>query len=272
MPELPEVEVTRLGVVELLRGALVHSVKMGKPLRWPLGARESRLQGLQIKDIARRGKYLLVHCEPEVLLVHLGMSGSLRLVPFGEPYSARTHDHFVMQTSRGTLVLNDPRRFGAVVFAKNAQAPIVKKLLGKLGVEPLSEDFTPTLLYKALKSRKTSIKQALLGGTIVVGVGNIYASESLFLAKIRPTRISAKLTQRQCSALCSAVKAILSRAIEAGGSTLQNFSNPLGESGYFQLESRVYDRAGEPCRVCRSPIKHIVQSNRSSYYCAVCQT
>ena len=213
--------------------------------------------------------------DPALLILHLGMSGSLRFEQLQGASTglslARTHDHFVMQTNQGTLTLNDPRRFGAVVFAKNPEAPIVEKLLGRLGVEPLGEDFTALGLYKSLKARRLSVKQALLGGQIVVGVGNIYASESLFLAGIRPTRSSAKVTKAQSILLHQSIKETLARAIEVGGSTLQNFSNAMGESGYFQLESFVYGRQGQPCRRCKHPVKQIVQGQRSTFFCPVCQ-
>jgi len=273
MPELPEVEVTRLSFADRIQGAQIQSVHLGKPLRWPIGCVPSTLKGLTVKRVNRRGKYLLIEMDPSLLILHLGMSGSLRFEQASPTSSVTTklHDHFVMQTNLGTLTLNDPRRFGAVVFAPTPHSPIVDKLLGRLGVEPLGEGFTPEFLYKALKTRKLSIKQALLGGQIVVGVGNIYASESLFLAGIRPTRSSAKVTKAQSVLLHKAICETLKRAIEVGGSTLQNFSNAMGESGYFQLESFVYARQGQPCRRCKTPIKQIVQGQRSTFYCPTCQ-
>ena len=284
MPELPEVEVTRLSFADRIKGAKIQSVRLGKPLRWPLGCLPQDLQGLCVKRVNRRGKYLLIEMDPALLILHLGMSGSLRFEPLPQLLGelggrgvnavatvARTHDHFVMQTNQGTLILNDPRRFGAVVFANNAQAPIVEKLLGRLGVEPLGEDFTALDFYKSLKARRLSVKQALLGGQIVVGVGNIYASESLFLAGIRPTRSSAKITKAQSILLHQSIRDTLARAIEVGGSTLQNFSNAMGESGYFQLESFVYGRQGQPCRRCQTAVKQIVQGQRSTFFCPVCQ-
>ncbi len=272
MPELPEVEVTRLSFADQIKGAQIQSAHLGKPLRWPLGCSPSDLQGLTVKRVNRRGKYLLIEMDPSLLILHLGMSGSLRFESSTESrLNTKLHDHFVLQTSRGVLTLNDPRRFGAVVFAPHLNAPIVNKLLGKLGVEPLGEDFTPLQLYKALRQRRVNIKQALLGGQIVVGVGNIYASESLFMARIRPTRSSAKITKSQCLLLHRAIKETLTRAIEVGGSTLQNFSNAMGESGYFQLESFVYARQGQPCKQCQTPIKQIVQGQRSTFFCPACQ-
>jgi formamidopyrimidine-DNA glycosylase len=272
MPELPEVEVTRLSFAERIVGAQIQNVSLGKPLRWPLGCLPKDLLGLTVKRVTRRGKYLLIEMDPSVLLMHLGMSGSLRFETSPQTLlQTRLHDHFVLRTSKGTLTLNDPRRFGAVVFAPSLDSPVVTKLLGHLGVEPLGEEFTPELLYKALRQRRVNIKQALLGGQIVVGVGNIYASESLFIAGIRPTKSSAKLTKAQSALLYTAICETLGRAIAVGGSTLQNFSNAMGESGYFQLESYVYGRAGQACRRCQTPIKQIVQGQRSTFYCPVCQ-
>ena len=290
MPELPEVEVTRLSFADQIKGAQIQSVQLGKPLRWPLGCLPNNLTGLIIQRVKRRGKYLLIEMDPALLILHLGMSGSLRFEqsqashaarpskPFGPseaskgaPAAPRLHDHFVLQTNLGTLTLNDPRRFGAVVFAPHSGAPIVEKLLGRLGVEPLEGEFTPQYLYQALRGRKLNIKQALLGGQIVVGVGNIYASESLFMAKIRPTRPSAKITKAQSHLLHRAIQETLARAIAVGGSTLQNFSNAMGESGYFQLESFVYARQGQPCRHCTTPIKQIIQGQRSTFFCPKCQ-
>jgi formamidopyrimidine-DNA glycosylase len=272
MPELPEVEVTRLSFAERIKGAKIQNAWTGKPLRWPLGCKTEHLTGLIIKCVSRRGKYLLIELDPGILILHLGMSGSLRFEDLSTPATQKLHDHFVMRTNLGVLTLNDPRRFGAVVFAPDETAPMVDKLLGKLGVEPLTDDFTPEHLYRSLKSRHLSIKQALLGGQIVVGVGNIYASEALFLAKIRPTRSSRTITKAQSLRLYQAIRETLSRAIQVGGSTLQNFSNARGESGYFQLESFVYAHAGEPCKVCQTLIKQVIQGQRSTFYCPSCQS
>jgi formamidopyrimidine-DNA glycosylase len=270
MPELPEVEVTRLSFADRIQGATIQEVITGLPLRWPLGCHPSTLTGQTIHSVKRRGKYLLMELDPAILMIHLGMSGSLRfeqaiLMP------RKTHDHFVLNTTRGSLTLNDPRRFGAVVYAKDRQDPVLEKLLGHLGVEPLGEEFTPEHLYRSLKKRQVSIKQALLGGQIVVGVGNIYASESLFMSRIRPTRKSSSITKHQAQRLYESIRATLSRAIEVGGSTLQNFSSASGQSGYFQLESFVYARLGQPCRLCATPIKQIVQGQRSTFFCPSCQ-
>jgi formamidopyrimidine-DNA glycosylase len=181
------------------------------------------------------------------------------------------HDHFDLVTSRGTLRLNDPRRFGAVVYASHESAPEGEKMLGRLGVEPLSDAFDVEDFHAALRKRNTAIKQVLLAGDVVVGVGNIYASEALFLSGIRPTLRASRISKPRAARLRDAIREVLSRAVEKGGSTLRDFSNARGESGYFQLEAMVYDRAGEPCRVCGTPIKSIRQGQRATYYCPHCQ-
>jgi formamidopyrimidine-DNA glycosylase len=269
MPELPEVEVTRLSFADRIVGAQVLAVRMGKPLRWPLGCDPASLAGRTVRSVRRRGKYLLVDLDQGVLLLHLGMSGSLRFdtaVP-----EAALHDHFDLVTSHGVLRLNDPRRFGAVVYCDSETAPEAVKLLGGLGVEPLGEGFELDAFHAALKKRKAAIKQVLLAGDVVVGVGNIYASEALFLAGIRPTLSAAKISRPRAARLQAAIRDVLARAVTKGGSTLRDFSNANGESGYFQLEAMVYDRQGEPCRVCGAPIRMIRQGQRATYFCPRCQ-
>lgn len=269
MPELPEVEVTRLSFADRIAGARILGVTMGKPLRWPLGCPTSRLLGREIRSVRRRGKYLLLDLDQGLLLLHLGMSGSLafaaQLPPRGH------HDHFELQTTQGLLRLNDPRRFGAVVFADSEDAAVARKLLGGLGVEPLTDDFDVASFHAGLKVRKASIKQVLLAGDLVVGVGNIYASEALFLARIRPTLRAYRITRPRAARLHAAIWDVLTRAVEKGGSTLRDFSNAKGESGYFQIDAMVYGRAGQPCRVCGTAVKCIQQGQRATYFCPVCQ-
>lgn len=269
MPELPEVEVTRLSFADRIAGAVIERVEMGKPLRWPLGCAPHKLAGRKVLAVRRRGKYLLVDLSNGLLLIHLGMSGS---VAFGDGFPALgKHDHFEMATSQGTLRLNDPRRFGAVVYASDEGAPAAQKLLGRLGVEPLTDAFDSESFHQALKLRKTAIKQVLLGGETVVGVGNIYASEALFLAGIRPTTRASRISKPRAALLHGAIRQVLAQAVTKGGSTLRDFSNAQGETGYFQLEAMVYDRAGLPCRVCSAPVKTLRQGQRSTFYCANCQ-
>lgn len=281
MPELPEVEVTRLSFASRIAGADVLDVHVGKPLRWPFGigleggAQEAvqALSGAVVLGVRRRGKYLLIdtlkQAKPGLLIIHLGMSGSLLFSP--RLPAPGKHDHFSLLTSQGELRLNDPRRFGAVIFASTQEDHWPRKLLANLGVEPLTEDFLPQAFHAALKKRSAPIKQVLLAGDIVVGVGNIYASEALFLAGIRPTLAANKLTQPRALKLHTAVKHVLMAALEKGGSTLRDFSSATGEGGYFQLEASVYGRAGQACRVCAQPIVMIRQGQRSTFYCRACQ-
>jgi formamidopyrimidine-DNA glycosylase len=269
MPELPEVEVTRLSFADRIAGARIEAVRLGKPLRWPLGVAEDALVGRTVRSVRRRGKYLLLDLDAGLLLLHLGMSGSLRFD--AQLPEAALHDHFDLVTTHGVLRLNDPRRFGAVVYAAGESAPQAVKLLGGLGVEPLGEDFELSAFHAGLKKRKAAIKQVLLSGDVVVGVGNIYASEALFLAGIRPTLSAARISRPRAARLQAAIREVLARAVARGGSTLRDFSNTHGESGYFQLEAMVYDRAGQPCKVCGTPIRTMRQGARATYFCPSCQ-
>jgi formamidopyrimidine-DNA glycosylase len=269
MPELPEVEVTRLGFADRIAGGRIESVRMGKPLRWPLGVEPALLVGRTVTGVRRRGKYLLVDLDRGLLLLHLGMSGSLGFVR--NLPQAGGHDHFDLVTSQGSLRLNDPRRFGAVVYADSQTAPAAVKLLGGLGVEPLGDDFVLEPFHAGLRRRKAPVKQVLLAGDLVVGVGNIYASEALFMAGIRPTLSAARISRPRAARLLAAVREVLAKAVSKGGSTLRDFSNTDGQSGYFQLEAMVYDRKGLPCRVCATPIRKIQQGQRATYFCPHCQ-
>lgn len=269
MPELPEVEATRLSFADRISGATITSAWCGKPLRWPLGLPVTRLAGCAVQGVRRRGKYLLFDLDPGLLMLHLGMSGSLS---FGAALPPRgVHDHFELATTRGTLRLNDPRRFGAVVWAPDEDAPQARKLLGGLGVEPLSDDFDAARFHAALKLRKAAIKQVLLAGEVVVGVGNIYASEALFLAGIRPTLSATRLSRPRAYKLHAAIRQVLGRALAAGGTTLRNYSNAVGERGNFQFEAMVYGRQALPCRVCGTAVKAIRQGQRATYFCPSCQ-
>ena len=269
MPELPEVEVTRRSFADRIAGARIVSARTGKPLRWALGCDPLQLAGRLVQGVRRRGKYLLVDLDDGLLLVHLGMSGSLAFAATQPPPGP--HDHFDLATTRGVLRLNDPRRFGAVVYAQSETAPEAVKLLGRLGVEPLGDDFDGQAFHAGLQRRASAIKQVLLAGDLVVGVGNIYASEALFLAGIRPTTRACRISLARALRLHEALRDVLARAVLKGGSTLREFSNAHGESGYFQLEANVYDRAGLPCRTCASLVRKIVQGQRATYYCVRCQ-
>ncbi len=269
MPELPEVEVTRRSFAQPITGAVIRQFQMGKPLRWPLGCSPEKLIGKQITSVRRRGKYLLIDLNQGLLMVHLGMSGSLRFAPQLGPL--QTHDHMDMVTSQGTLRLHDPRRFGAVVYVTGESSLVAQKLLGHLGVEPLDDGFDPLDFYRALQTKKTAIKQVLLHGDVVVGIGNIYASEALFRAGIRPTLSAQKISKPRVQRLHQSIRDVLHQAVKRGGSTLNDFTNAHGEQGQFQLEAMVYDRQGMPCRICKNVIKKIVQGQRATYYCSACQ-
>jgi formamidopyrimidine-DNA glycosylase len=269
MPELPEVEVTRLSLAGRIAGARIEAVRLGKPLRWPLGLAAQQLVGRTVRGVRRRGKYLLIDLDEGLLLMHLGMSGSVSFA--ARQPEAGAHDHFDLLTTRGMLRLNDPRRFGAVVYAPAEDAAQSVKLLGRLGVEPLTEAFDPASFHAGLQRRNAAVKQVLLAGDLVVGVGNIYASEALFLAGIRPTLRASRISRPRADKLHAAVRDVLARAVAKGGSTLRDFSNADGQAGYFQLEAMVYGRAGQPCRVCGGDIKSIHQGQRATYFCQCCQ-
>lgn len=269
MPELPEVEVTRRSFASAISGARIVSVQLGKPLRWPLGLDPEGLVGRHVLGVRRRGKYLLVDLDEGMLLVHLGMSGSLafaRILP-----ASGIHDHVNLVTSQGTLRLHDPRRFGAVVYAAHEQDAVAQKLLGKLGVEPLSDGFLPEPFVVALKTSRMSVKQVLLAGRLVVGVGNIYASEALFLAGIRPTTPAHRIGKPRALRLYRAIQQVLQLAVDQGGSTLRDFSSADGSAGHFQLSARVYGREGLPCHACNTPVQMLRQGQRSSFFCPHCQ-
>lgn len=269
MPELPEVEVTRRSFADAIAGARIEAVTLGKPLRWPLGCDPQVLVGQHVLGVRRRGKYLLADTTHGLLLIHLGMSGSLRFASGLPP--AGVHDHLDLATDRGTLRLHDPRRFGAVVYARDEHDPVATRLLSTLGMEPLSESFSSVAFRDGLRKSRMPIKQLLLSGRLVVGVGNIYASEVLFIAGIRPTVAASRIGPARVGKLHAAIQSVLARAVEVGGSTLRDFSNASGMEGHFQLEARVYGRDGSPCRVCATPIRLLRQGQRSTYFCPRCQ-
>ncbi len=269
MPELPEVETTRLGLVPSLVGRRVARVIVRNPrLRWPVpDDLQTRLATHPLAAIRRRGKYLLFDFGTTTQIVHLGMSGSLRLIARDEPPGV--HDHVDWVFDDGTILrLRDPRRFGAVLCTRD---PAVHPLLAHLGPEPLSEAFDAAYLHAQCKRRASAIKPVIMDAQVVVGVGNIYASESLFHAGIRPTTAARRLSRPACERLVTAIRKVLAAAIAAGGSSLRDYVATDGELGYFQLQTRVYDRAGRPCKVCSTPIRRIVQGQRATFFCPVCQ-
>ena len=276
MPELPEVEVTRRGVAPHLEGRVVEQVVFRREgLRWPFPAHLAEtLVGQRITSVGRRGKYLLIGFDSGILIVHLGMSGHLRVLPPG--IELKKHDHFDLVVREGAqlhvLRLHDPRRFGAVLWHAHDDGDIEQHILLRgLGVEPLEDKFSAELLYKETRKRSAPIKQVLLSGDIVVGVGNIYACESLFRAGISPKTPAARISRARYEKLAAAIREILAAAIVQGGSTLKDFIAVNGQSGYFQQTYFVYDRAGVPCRNCGAPVRQIKQGQRSTFYCATCQ-
>lgn len=269
MPELPEVEVTRQSFAHRISGARVTAVRLGKPLRWPLGCEPEALVGQTVGDASRRGKYLWLPLSQGGLLMHLGMSGSLAFQDEAPPHGA--HDHFDLSTTRGLLRLTDPRRFGAVVWSPGLDAGMAGQLLSTLGVEPFDAVFNGAYLHAALKRRRVAVKLALLAGDIVVGAGNIYACEALFHAGIDPRTRSDTISRPRAERLATAVRETLARALALGGSTLRDFRDAHGMAGEFQLQAQVYGREGLPCLVCGAPIRRLVQGQRSTFYCPRCQ-
>lgn len=269
MPELPEVETTRRGLVPKLAGKTLKQVFVRDPrLRWPVPDNlNNELAGRKLLDIRRRGKYLIFDFGGIYQLVHLGMSGSLRFVDPKEPASIHDHVDWCF-AGKLTLRLRDPRRFGAVLLTRD---PASHPLLSHLGPEPLDAEFTGATLYTASRGRKTAVKNLIMDSHVVVGVGNIYASESLFRAGIRPGRAAGRLARPDCENLAASIKTTLQGAVKAGGSSLRDYVSTDGELGYFQLHTKVYDRAGLPCKVCGTPIQRRVIGQRSTFYCPACQ-
>ena len=270
MPELPEVEVTRRSFAQQIAGAKVIEIALGKPLRWPLGCLPEQLVGMTVLGVRRRGKYLLLDLDRGMLMVHLGMSGSLRFA-LDLPERGK-HDHFEMQTDKGVLRLHDPRRFGAVIATQGEDDPVARKLLHGLGMEPLdASQFSWERFYAGLQASQSPIKPLLLSGKLVVGVGNIYASEVLFASRIAPTAAAKTISTVKAKRLYRAIQEILALAVERGGTTLRDFSNADGMPGHFQLQAKVYGREGLPCVHCGKPIALLRQGQRSTYYCVQCQ-
>jgi formamidopyrimidine-DNA glycosylase len=270
MPELPEVETTRRGLAPHLEGGRIAAIVVrDRRLRWPVPRQlAQRAAGSTIRAVQRRGKYLLLDCGSGWIILHLGMSGSLRILPQGTP--AGKHDHVDIVMASGMVArLTDPRRFGAVLW--QPQDPHAHPLLAALGPEPLEPGFDGAALRGRLKGRRTAIKAALMDSRIVVGVGNIYASEALFRAGIHPATAAGRLSAARCDRLVDAVRTTLLAAIEAGGSTLRDFVQADGDPGHFQLSYFVYGRNGQPCRVCGTAIRSVRQGQRSTFYCVRCQ-
>ncbi len=269
MPELPEVETSRRGIEPHLLGQTVRKVVVRDArLRWPVpGNLNRKLAGQTVQQVTRRGKYLLIGFPVGSLILHLGMSGSLRVVD--AQTVAEKHDHFDLVMSHGVILrLRDPRRFGAVLFATD---PLQHKLLAGLGPEPLGRDFTGAHLFARSRNRTLAIKNFIMDSKIVVGVGNIYASEALFLAGIHPARAAGRLSAARHEKLAKAIKQVLRAAIKQGGTTLRDFTASDGKPGYFRQKLHVYGRGGAPCPRCGWPIKQSTLGQRSTFYCGQCQ-
>lgn len=269
MPELPEVEVTRRGIAPHVEGRRVSGVVVRHHgLRWPVPRKlAEQLTGATVKRVDRRAKYLLIDCGRGTLIVHLGMSGSLRLV---DAQSAPgPWDHVDVVFGAHALRLRDPRRFGAVLWHEGAIAE--HPLIAHLGVEPLGPDFTAEALHAAARARSVAIKLFLMNADVVVGVGNIYASESLFRAKVNPKTRAGSLSLQRWRSVVQAVRATLTDALAAGGSTLRDFVGGDGARGYFQQQYAVYGREGQSCGACATPVRRLVQGQRSTFYCPRCQ-
>jgi formamidopyrimidine-DNA glycosylase len=269
VPELPEVETTLRGITPHLLGRNISQILVSQPkLRWPVPSEIHTLEGVRIQKLSRRAKYLLMQTERGHMIWHLGMSGSMRILPSELPQNA--HEHVIVTLDDGnSLRFRDPRRFGALLLTH--QDPLQHELLSRLGPEPLDDAFSAEYLYQQCLNRKTAIKNLIMDSHVVVGVGNIYACESLFLSAINPKTPAQRISRLRIQRLVQAIKTILAQAIQQGGTTLQDFTQADGKPGYFSQSLNVYGREQLPCPSCMRPIKRITQGQRSSFYCAHCQ-
>ena len=270
MPELPEVETTRRGIAPHVAGVRVVAVIVRRrDLRQPVSKSVAAIAGRRVTGVRRRAKYLLLEIDDgSTLLIHLGMSGSLRVATAAQPW--KPHDHLGITLANGKqLRFHDPRRFGLVLHLTGD--PLAHQLLEKLGPEPLEDGFTTAHLAAACAKRSAAIKPVIMDSKVVVGVGNIYASEALFRARIRPRTAARRLSKPRLAKLVAAIRAVLTESIAAGGTTLRDFLHSTGEPGYFKQRLFVYDRKGEPCRLCATPIRHTVLGQRATFWCPQCQ-
>ncbi|MGD9598082.1 MAG: bifunctional DNA-formamidopyrimidine glycosylase/DNA-(apurinic or apyrimidinic site) lyase [Steroidobacteraceae bacterium] len=270
MPELPEVETTRRGIEPHCVGRRITALTVHEPrLRWRVDAAlPRRVADQKVLAVGRRAKYLLLELESGTLLLHLGMSGSLRILPAETPRTR--HDHFDLVFDSGaTLRFNDPRRFGSLLYTE--ADPAHHPLLAPLAPEPLGAAFDGDYLRRVTRGRRMAVKQLIMNARLVVGVGNIYASEALFRARIRPGRQARHLTAREVARLVRAIRTVLAGAVRAGGTTLRDYVGADGSPGYFRQKLHVYERAGRPCRRCRTPIRRRMQGQRATYWCPECQ-
>lgn len=271
MPELPEVEVTKRGIYPVLLNHTIIDVFIGeKKLREPLSPDLAKLKGAMVTKIERRSKYIVIYTNQGSLIIHLGMTGHLQIIKTSEPRVL--HDHFELMLDSGLSVrYNDTRRFGMIVYVKESDDPYQHKALANLGPEPLEDTFTPEVLMQRLKKRTCSLKQALMDSKVVVGVGNIYANESLFLSKISPLRKANTLSLAESQVLVKNIKEILATSIASGGTTIRDFEGADGKPGYFVQNLRVYGHAGEPCPECGHSIERLMIGQRATFYCPHCQ-
>ncbi len=270
MPELPEVETTRRGIQPFVEGETINNMTVRhRGLRWPVPeGLEQLLIGQIVHQVSRRAKYLLLQCDTGTLMIHLGMSGRLRVLDNDD--NIAKHDHVDIYFSNGKVLrFTDPRRFGAVLWCEDK--PDQHPLIHHLGPEPLSEDFDGDYLYQRAKGRSSNIKSFIMNGEIVVGVGNIYANEALFLSGIHPAKAAGKISKAKMHKLVEAIKLVLEKALLAGGTTLRDFRKSDGKPGYFTQELHVYGRQDQPCLLCEQPIVCIRQAQRATYYCSQCQ-
>lgn len=272
MPELPEVETTLRGIEPHLANQTVTKIDIRQPkLRWPITPElTDQMQGQVITHLSRRGKYIGIHTAKGTLIIHLGMSGSLYFVPPNTPPLFHDHVDFCFAGEANWLRYTDPRRFGAILWTTNDW--LQHELLSHLGPEPLSPDFHVDYLHEKAKGRKVAIKTFIMDSKVVVGVGNIYANEALFMAGIRPTRMASNISKARLAYFVECIKMVLASAIKQGGTTLRDFVGGDGKPGYFKQELAVYGRAGKPCRQCGGELKEIRQGQRSTVYCPDCQT
>lgn len=273
MPELPEVETTRKGIAPKSEQQTIVEIVVRNPnLRWPVdNTLNEKLRGQVIESVTRRGKYLLLNTAVGTVLIHLGMSGTLRVLAHNT--AVKKHDHVDIVLSNGHLLrLNDPRRFGSVLWHDKQSGSLSEHhLLAKLGPEPLDEAFNGDYLYEKSRQRKVAVKSFIMNSHIVVGAGNIYANESLFLSGIHPQKPAGKLTKKQCQELAGHIKTVIAAAIKQGGTTLKDFMSPDGKPGYFVQQLNVYDQTGKACTVCGTAIERLMLNQRAAFFCPNCQ-
>lgn len=267
MPELPEVETTRRGILPYSEGKVLHEIVIrDERLRWPVSGELGAWHAAEVQSLQRRGKYIIMCFESGSILIHLGMSGSLRVVQHAEPVQKHDHIDFVFGSNR--LRFNDPRRFGSVLWTEDWEN---HPLIAHLGPEPLSEQFDTPYLYQLSRTRSIAVKQFLMDSKVVVGVGNIYANEALYLSGIHPKRPAKRISKKRYEQLVDNIKQVLTSAINQGGTTLRDFVGGDGKPGYFQQKLFVYGRQGKPCKACGAELKELRLSGRSTVYCGVCQ-